>query len=160
MSVRNLKGHTGWRWTGYVKKDYCERCRKTTRLVVHHKDRDFSNNEDPLNLETLCRSCHREEHSSEISDRQRDPEVNARRGASISYTKQSRKGTKYPLVSEASKSTWANEESRAKLLSHLQSDKTRQASSERMKKLMNDPKHLEHRRKLKEEREARKLKVL
>ena len=41
--------------------DKCERCGSTYYLLVHHKDRDRSNN-DPENLETLCKSCHQREH--------------------------------------------------------------------------------------------------
>ena len=43
------------------RKDYCERCDNTLRLEMHHKDRDQKNN-DPSNLETLCKSCHKKEH--------------------------------------------------------------------------------------------------
>lgn len=48
----------------------CERCgvdqsshreEHGQRLHVHHKDRDKQNNE-PDNLEVLCKSCHEEEH--------------------------------------------------------------------------------------------------
>lgn len=38
-------------------KDKCERCGTTEHLMVHHKDRDRSNNK-PENLMTLCFSCH------------------------------------------------------------------------------------------------------
>jgi hypothetical protein len=44
-------------------EDGCERCHKrTTGLVVHHKDGCPLNN-DRKNLEVLCRSCHRKVHS-------------------------------------------------------------------------------------------------
>ena len=43
------------------KKDFCERCNSKRKLVVHHKDRDRENNE-PTNLETICRRCHHFEH--------------------------------------------------------------------------------------------------
>jgi hypothetical protein len=42
-------------------KDACERCGTTSRLVIHHRDTDRSNNE-PGNLETLCRRCHQIHH--------------------------------------------------------------------------------------------------
>ena len=42
-------------------KESCERCDSKRKLVVHHKDRDRKNNE-PSNLETLCRRCHHFEH--------------------------------------------------------------------------------------------------
>ncbi|WP_050670485.1 HNH endonuclease [Luteipulveratus halotolerans] len=35
----------------------CEACGSTTRLHVHHKDRNWRNDE-PANLMTLCASCH------------------------------------------------------------------------------------------------------
>src|SRR5690348_434461 len=38
-------------------KDFCERCRAADNLLIHHKDRNRKNN-NPKNLETLCRSCH------------------------------------------------------------------------------------------------------
>ena len=43
------------------RKTECERCGSVEHLVVHHKDRDRSNNE-LYNLETLCRKCHFREH--------------------------------------------------------------------------------------------------
>ncbi len=42
-------------------KDSCERCESTAHLLVHHKNRNRKNN-DPSNLETLCKSCHLCEH--------------------------------------------------------------------------------------------------
>ena len=42
-------------------KNHCERCPSQRNLVVHHKNRDRTNNE-PDNLETICRSCHHAEH--------------------------------------------------------------------------------------------------
>lgn len=39
----------------------CQRCASQRYLEVHHKDRDWANN-DPSNLETLCKSCHAKEH--------------------------------------------------------------------------------------------------
>ena len=45
------------------KKRQCERCLSDKYLLVHHKDRNRLNN-DILNLETLCKSCHQKEHNS------------------------------------------------------------------------------------------------
>jgi len=42
-------------------RDACERCGADSRLEVHHRDGDRTNNE-LLNLETLCGSCHRAHH--------------------------------------------------------------------------------------------------
>lgn len=42
----------------------CERCSQTSGLHVHHKDKDWTNN-DIGNLETLCQKCHLQEHWSE-----------------------------------------------------------------------------------------------
>jgi len=39
----------------------CNRCPKTTTLVVHHKDEDRSNNSIE-NLEVLCKGCHQNHH--------------------------------------------------------------------------------------------------
>lgn len=70
------------------RRSLCERCglpsRNTRQLDVHHKDRNKANN-DPLNLETLCRSCHIKEHAFDelrvISNSNRDAvrEANRRR---------------------------------------------------------------------------------
>lgn len=43
----------------------CNRCPATTKLEVHHKDRNWRNNA-PENLEKLCRDCHIEEHLEEL----------------------------------------------------------------------------------------------
>lgn len=46
----------------------CERCEASGRVIeaalVHHRDRDTSNNTD-ANLEALCRRCHEIEHAQE-----------------------------------------------------------------------------------------------
>lgn len=39
----------------------CERCGSTLYLCVHHRDRNRQNN-NPENLETLCKRCHQKEH--------------------------------------------------------------------------------------------------
>ena len=43
-------------------KDSCERCSSQRHLLVHHIDRNRTNNELG-NLETLCRRCHHFEHA-------------------------------------------------------------------------------------------------
>ena len=55
----NWKGGFGLYRT-YIKES-CERCGSKRFLVVHHRDHDRQNN-DPRNLETLCKSCHQKEH--------------------------------------------------------------------------------------------------
>jgi hypothetical protein len=42
-------------------KPTCEMCGGTSRLGLHHKDRDRTNN-SPENLQTLCPSCHTRLH--------------------------------------------------------------------------------------------------
>jgi hypothetical protein len=42
-------------------KSTCEKCGGTSRLGLHHRDRDRTNNA-PENLLTLCPSCHTSEH--------------------------------------------------------------------------------------------------
>ncbi len=39
----------------------CERCGAPQAKDVHHRDHDHTNN-DPKNLERICRSCHTKEH--------------------------------------------------------------------------------------------------
>lgn len=50
----------------------CERCFKAGRVVVavlvHHKDRNPMNNE-PRNHESLCASCHHDEHKGEWNNK-------------------------------------------------------------------------------------------
>lgn len=41
--------------------DKCSRCGSTNELIVHHKDRNRSNN-SVSNLELLCVSCHNKTH--------------------------------------------------------------------------------------------------
>jgi hypothetical protein len=45
----------------------CNRCGSTVNLCVHHKDRNRENN-DPSNLERICRSCHFKEHVLKSAD--------------------------------------------------------------------------------------------
>lgn len=45
-------------------KAACEVCGTTQALAIHHKDRNWRNNA-PLNLQTLCNSCHTSLHHSE-----------------------------------------------------------------------------------------------
>lgn len=42
-------------------KKWCETCHTTSRLQVHHRDRNPRNNE-AYNCQTLCESCHRQTH--------------------------------------------------------------------------------------------------
>ncbi|NCC47173.1 MAG: HNH endonuclease [Bacteroidia bacterium] len=39
----------------------CQNCGSMENLDVHHKDRNYKNN-DPDNLQTLCHSCHMKYH--------------------------------------------------------------------------------------------------
>ena len=63
----NQKGENNNNWkngSGYFQqfiKDSCERCEATDNLLVHHRDHNHYNN-DPMNLETLCKRCHQIEH--------------------------------------------------------------------------------------------------
>ena len=47
------------------KKDYCEECgfiaKHTMQLDCHHRDGNHNNNEE-LNIQTLCANCHRLKH--------------------------------------------------------------------------------------------------
>lgn len=45
-------------------KPCCNRCGNEGKLLVHHKDRN-TKNDDWLNLEPLCYSCHSKEHNLE-----------------------------------------------------------------------------------------------
>jgi len=47
----------------------CAQCGSENELVVHHKDWIRTNN-DPSNLVTLCRSCHKKEHFEVIANNQ------------------------------------------------------------------------------------------
>jgi hypothetical protein len=42
-------------------KTNCEECGATSHLQIHHKDKNRHNNL-PINLETVCRSCHNRLH--------------------------------------------------------------------------------------------------
>ena len=142
MVARNPLSPTGWRWTGYVKNKRCDRCKHAKNLVVHHKDRNKSNNSDLTNLETLCRSCHVKEHAGEIAVSQRDPEMNVRRGIAIG---KAQKGQKRPTTTITLKAAWAGDYGvcqRAK----YQSVETRKKHSDVAKRLMNDPAHMKKRR--------------
>ena len=43
------------------RKSACEECGTTKRLHVHHKDKNWRN-DDPSNLQTLCATCHLKLH--------------------------------------------------------------------------------------------------
>jgi ribosomal protein S27AE len=47
------------------RKDECERCGSTSFLGQHHRDRNRENNSKD-NIETLCASCHRKEHTHSL----------------------------------------------------------------------------------------------
>lgn len=53
-------------------KPCCERCGTPERLSIHHKDRNWRNNQ-PLNLATLCDSCHTSLHHEAGDIVQRKP---------------------------------------------------------------------------------------
>lgn len=48
-----------------VKFRACNRCGSKRRLLVHHQDRNRSNNAT-ANLEVLCYSCHTKEHANDL----------------------------------------------------------------------------------------------
>jgi len=46
----------------HLRKVHCESCgTNRKRLTLHHKDRNWRNN-DPVNIQTLCSSCHTSLH--------------------------------------------------------------------------------------------------
>jgi hypothetical protein len=133
---KNPYAFYGWKHTGYKKKKRCERCPNRSGLVVHHKDRDKSNNYDHSNLETLCRACHAKEHAAEIAESQRRPDVNKRRGVAVS---KARTGKHYPKSSEATRRVWQGPTG-VKQRRRLRSKAFRAASSKRMRE--NNPGYL------------------
>ena len=61
IKVQNEKNYR--RQSQKIVKNNCEMCgRSDNTLYVHHIDENPINN-DPLNLQTLCGSCHRQAHS-------------------------------------------------------------------------------------------------
>lgn len=60
-SNNHWRGGAQCGWYDRFMKDACERCGSTELLLVHHRDRNRSNN-DLENLETLCKRCHQIEH--------------------------------------------------------------------------------------------------
>jgi len=73
-----------WRARKY-RKDACEQCGSPEKLHVHHKDRDRTNN-DPVNLATLCDSCHLKLHWREDREKRMAAAAKAartRRGAIV-----------------------------------------------------------------------------
>lgn len=96
------KNRGGWKGAGYRRKSKCERCKSRKDLMVHHKDRDNSNNLDFSNLITLCRICHVKDHEKEINRAKRTPKFRKR-------------------ISETQKAAWLNKKSRkARLLKQKQ----------------------------------------
>lgn len=61
------KGTLHWRARRHA-KDSCETCGTNEGLHVHHVDRNPANN-DPMNLRTLCDSCHLKLHWREDRDK-------------------------------------------------------------------------------------------
>lgn len=47
----------------HLKRNACEHCGSSESLQLHHRDRNWRNNQ-PSNLETLCASCHMRHHHS------------------------------------------------------------------------------------------------
>jgi hypothetical protein len=52
----------------------CEECGTTRDLTRHHRDEDPTNN-DPVNVQTLCRSCHTKTHWAAGTHPRRQPNV-------------------------------------------------------------------------------------
>lgn len=68
IGARLRKEQPGWMrshlWARRTKAlTACERCSSTRTVDRHHKDGDFRNN-DPANIENLCRSCHTKAHKT------------------------------------------------------------------------------------------------
>lgn len=150
VGLPHVNKERGWIRAGYVQKSACERCGSLKRLVVHHKDRNPFNNTDFSNLETLCRVCHVKEHGAEIAESQRDPETNKRRGDSIRIAK---KGKHYPRVSECVRAMWAGPVG-DRLREIRASPETSAKHSLRMTQLMNNPEHMDKRRRMAQQRLA------
>ena len=69
--AREARNYDGMREPVLHRDGYhCVRCGSSESLVVHHIDRQGRGNTEPnndlSNLETLCRSCHINEHRTEI----------------------------------------------------------------------------------------------
>ena len=71
MARNRRKSQYDGLWESILKRDghKCVRCGSDMNLIVHHKDRSgrgkTEHNNNPANLETLCRSCHLKEHRAE-----------------------------------------------------------------------------------------------
>lgn len=69
LSCANTRGNWGESSTATRREAHksvsavCNRCGKSGRNHVHHKDKNPRNNQ-PTNLETLCPSCHKIAHLS------------------------------------------------------------------------------------------------
>ncbi|WP_138501767.1 HNH endonuclease signature motif containing protein [Spirosoma lacussanchae] len=69
QSCANTKSNPSDRTTFHLRarrhiKSACQECGTASGLEVHHIDRNIKNN-DPENLQTLCRSCHMKLHWKE-----------------------------------------------------------------------------------------------
>lgn len=74
---RERKNFDSMRYAMLVRYRFrCAKCKATEKLVVHHKDGSGRgskvHNNDPENLVCLCRGCHAEEHSSELTKAKRE----------------------------------------------------------------------------------------
>lgn len=71
LSERKFEKHPSWKngigvyiklaFERYGFEKICNRCNRTSNLIVHHKNRDRKNN-NKSNLEILCLRCHYREH--------------------------------------------------------------------------------------------------
>jgi 5-methylcytosine-specific restriction endonuclease McrA len=59
----NWKGGISRRFYRMYLKEKCERCGSGQFVLVHHIDEDRKNNQ-PSNLETLCKRCHQKHHET------------------------------------------------------------------------------------------------
>ena len=59
--TKNKWGYKHYRLIQKHKKVACELCGNINRLEIHHID-GRKENSDPINLMTLCKTCHSEKH--------------------------------------------------------------------------------------------------
>jgi len=67
QSLCCLEIRDGQNYVKAVKRDrgICQACKSLNNIIVHHKDKDITNN-NLDNLICLCRSCHALEHSAKL----------------------------------------------------------------------------------------------
>jgi len=66
---RWLDGHKAVRRLAFLRyklKKICNKCSSRKEIVVHHKNKDRTNNSKE-NLEILCNSCHNSYHKKEVN---------------------------------------------------------------------------------------------